>query len=112
VGHTYRIVGDVDASGVYGPVSVEPPKFIMLHPRSRRPSGPEIAFTRQLPRGQTFRIVSARIFDTPISDTIYYLLEFPDDPLRTSAPVQIRFNRDNGSLDDGRLNPSYYERVK
>ena len=82
----------------------------MLHPRSVGVTGPEVAFTKPLPRGRTFRIASAWVFDSPISDSIYYLLELDQSPFASETPVRLRLI-ENPSIK-GDLDPQYYERVK
>lgn len=108
IGRTYRIVGEVSASGIY--TNGERPDYMMLHPRSQVVSGPEVAFTRPVPVGQTFRIVGAWMFDTPIDDTIYYVVELAGNPLSPGLPVRLPL--DYNPHVNGDLNQLYYERVK
>ena len=112
IGRTYKIVGAVNGLGVKPLKSNVPPEYVHLEPLVRGYSGPEIAFTRLVPNGRTFRIVSAWIFDTPIDDQIYYVVEFDErDTFDPHLPVRLGLDGGN-EAGEGRLNPQYYERVK
>lgn len=111
IGHTYRVVGDVDAYGVRKHNSDEQAAHIVLIPRYPGVAGPEVAFIRPLPRGQTFRIVGAWIRDTAIDDTRFYVVELRENSVLPMVPVQLSLHGGNESTN-GELNPQYYERVK
>jgi hypothetical protein len=58
IGREYRIIGDVDAYGMKSELPSNDASYITLIPMNI--SGPEVAFKKRLPKGQTFRIQSAR----------------------------------------------------
>jgi hypothetical protein len=104
VGHTYRVVGDLNSLGVKPLKSDVPPEYVMLQPRDHGYTGPEIAFTRPVPRGSTFRIREAWIYDTLLDDTIYYVVVFNEiGVVEQGLPVRIPLSGGNES-SDGRLN--------
>jgi hypothetical protein len=112
IGHSYRIVGDVDGQGVKPLLADVPPDYVLLEPRFPGYTGPEIAFTRPVPRGQVFRIAGAWMFDTLIDDTRYYVVEFEQqDALGPRVPVHLPLRGGNESAN-GELNPQYYQRVR
>ena len=112
IGRTYKIVGAVNGLGVKPLKSDVPPEYVYLEPRIRGYSGPEIAFTRLVPSGRTFRIVAAWIYDTPIDDDIYYIVEFDQrDTFDPHLPVRLSLSGGN-EAGNGLLNSEYYEHVK
>lgn len=107
IGRTYQVVGDVSASAIY--TDGEQPEYVMLHPRSIAVTGPEVAFTRPVVRGQTFRIVGAWMIDTAVDDTIYYLVEMTGNPF---SPLPVRLPLDYNPSVDGDPGQPHYERVR
>lgn len=112
VGHTYRVVGDLNSLGVKPLKSDVPPEYVMLQPRDRGYTGPEIAFTRPVPRGSTFRVREAWMYDTLLDDTLYYVVVFNEiGVVEQGLPVHIPLSGGNES-NNGTLNPRFYERVQ
>ena len=111
IGRTYRIIGDIDALGIYVRGSGSNPTFAALYPREHSPTGPEVVFSKPVQPGRTFRIVSAWIFVKPIGHTVFYIVEVDGESIAEGVPVQVRLQFDNGDGESD-FNPRYYERIK
>lgn len=110
IGHTYKVVGAVEALGIeLATDGQDGPAYIMLA-RSEPPyKGSEIAFRRPVKTGESFRVIAAEVLDTVLDDTYYYVVEF-DRPIEPELRIHLNLRRFDS--ESGDLNPEYFERVK
>jgi hypothetical protein len=110
VGTEYRIVGDVDAFGIYAR-SEKKLDFIDLIPGVGI-AGREVAFRRRVPHGQIVRILSAwqqpQFLDVKV---VYFLVALDGSELPRDIPVELALARGNEGVGAD-LNAEIYERIK
>lgn len=109
VGTEYRIVAEVNAYGVYKNQDKKVVSYITLIPGVGI-AEPEIAFKRQIAKGQNIKILSAWRERKLLHSDIYYLVGLQDADLPRDIEIKIELSRGNEGVDAG-LNPSIYERL-
>ncbi len=109
IGHEYQIVGEVYAYGVKAKLPADEASFVELIPLEI--TGPEVAFRARLPKGQTFRIASARRDVQLFGRSVEYLLELQNSDLPSGIEIRLGLTRGNehGAAD---LNPQLYQRIR
>ena len=109
IGREYRIVGDLDAYGIkYEDRDISASYVTLIPPPGI--GGPEVAFTKRLPKGQTFRITAATRRFRFLTNGIDYVVELNGSDLPQGLDVRIALFRGNESGDTD-LNPRLYQRV-
>lgn len=108
MGQSYRVVGEVEAVAIRLPG--EAASFMIL---DNRPSltGPEVAFKRAVPLGQTFKITGAQLRDNILDDVVYLTVDMTPNPASPPLPVWIALNNHN-SVGGGQLESKLYQRLQ
>lgn len=110
VGAEYRVVGEVDAYGIFENLdNRKTATYITLIPGVGI-AGPEVAFKHRIPKGQSIRILSAWRKRNFLSSDVYYLVALQYSDLPGNVPIRIELSRGNEWAGAG-LNPNIYERL-
>jgi hypothetical protein len=109
IGREYRIVGDVDAYGIKNEDRDSSAAYVTLIPPPGI-SGPEVAFTKRLPKGLTVRIAAAKHRFRAFTNGTDYVVELNGSDLPPGLEVRIALFRGNQSGDTD-LNPRLYQRI-
>lgn len=105
----YRIIGEVNAYGIYEMPDRKVVSYITLIPGVGI-AGPEVAFKRRITKGQKIKILSAWLDRSLLHDDVYYVVTFQDTDLPRDVQVRIKLSRGNEGVDAG-LNSGVYERL-
>jgi hypothetical protein len=110
IGTTYSVVTDnLYAYGVYESPNTKVITYVDLVPL--RIGGREIAFEREVPKGQIIRILSAWRESVLLGSRLYYLVAIENLNLPPGVPVKLQLSRGNeGAGAD--LNPAIYKRLQ
>ena len=111
IGTRYSVVDDhLDAYGVYESLNNRTVSFVELIPIRPGIAGPEIAFRRNVPKGQVIRVLSAWRQFVLFDSGVYYLVELENSDLSLGVPVRLGLSRGNegGGAD---LNPAIYRKL-
>lgn len=109
IGAGYRIVGEVNAYGIYQDLNKKELSYITLIPGVGI-GGPEVAFRKRIPKGQTIKILSVWQKHMFLQSEIYYLVAIEAADLPKDVKIQIELSRGN-EIPGRELNPSIYERI-
>jgi len=110
VGVEFRVIGEVNAYGIYESLNKKAVSYITLIPGVGI-AGPEVAFKRRIANGQVIRVLSAWRQRKTLSSNVYYLISARVADLPRNVPVRIDLSRGNEGVDVG-LNPNIYESVQ
>jgi hypothetical protein len=105
----YRIVGEVNAYGIYEDLDKKKLSYITLIPGVGI-AGPEVAFKRRIANGQRLKVVSAWQEHKLISNDVYYLVLIQDSGLPGDIQIRLELSRGNEG-GNGELNPHFYKRL-
>ena len=109
IGAEYRIVEEVNAYGIYKNMDRKEVSIITLIPGVGI-AGPEVAFKKQISKGQTIKILSAWREHRFLTSDVYYLVALQDADLPRGIQVKIKLSRGNEGVG-AELNPRVYERI-
>jgi hypothetical protein len=109
IGTEYRIVGEVDAYGIYEDLNHKTVSYITLI-SGVGIAGPEVAFKRRIAEGRNFEILSAWRENKLLGSDIYYLVSIPNSELPQGIQIRLELSRGNG-MENGEINPRLYEKL-
>lgn len=109
IGARYSVVADnLYAYGIYESLDKKRVSWVELVPLNI--GGPEIAFRREVAKGQVIRILSAWRHFIPFESGVYYLVAVESSDLPQGVPIRLELSRGNqGAGAD--LNPAVYRRL-
>lgn len=111
IGAKYIVVADnLAAYGIYLSLDTKATSYIMLLPAGA--SGPEIAFRRNVPKGQVIRILSAwRQRFSPFWSGVYYLVAIENSDLPQGVPIRLELYTGANRGVGADLNPAVYRKL-
>ncbi|MBK8161875.1 MAG: hypothetical protein IPK65_01605 [Gammaproteobacteria bacterium] len=107
VGAEFRTTTDLYAYGVYEDMNRDSVAYITVLPGVGI-SGPEIAFKRQITKGQKIKILSAWQERGALSGGVFYQVSMHGSGLPQGTQIRIELTRGNEGGNAG-LNPQFYE---
>ena len=110
IGKEYRTISDVDAVGIYRSVSDKTLAYIKLMPPPGI-GGSEVAFSRPIEKGTTFRVRSAWKTFMVFDDGSYYVVDLEGNDLPPGIEVRVALLNQNKGGSEGTLTPRIYERL-
>ena len=109
IGLKYSVVSDeLYAYGVYDSADNRTLKYVTLVPRDL--SGPEFAFRKKIPKGQTIRILRAWRHFILLDSGVYYEVELEGADLPAAVPIRLGLSRGNAG-QGADLNPAVYTKL-
>ncbi len=111
IGAKYSVVADnLVAYGVYTSLDTQTIGYVILLPIGI--SGPEIAFRRNVPKGQVIRILSAwRHRFIPFESGVYYVVEIENSDLPQGIPIRLELYKGGNGGVGADLNPAVYKKL-
>jgi hypothetical protein len=113
IGARYTVVADyLDAYGVYESLNDRTLTFIELIPGRPGIAGPEIAFRRNIKKGQVVKIRSAWTHFVLSGSSVYYLVDLKNSDLPSGVPVRLPLSTGENKGIGADLNPVIYKRLQ
>jgi hypothetical protein len=109
IGKEYRVVGEVDAYGIYEDLDHKKVAYITLI-SGVGIAGSEVAFRKRIAKGQNFEILSAWQENRLLGSDIYYLVSISNSELPRGIQVRLELSRGN-EMENGEINPRLYEKL-
>ena len=110
IGAKYSVVADnLVAYGIYSSLDTQTIGYVMLKPGGA--SGPEIAFRRNVPKGQVIRILSAWRRFILFESGVYYVVAIENSDLPQGIPIRLEIYKGANGGVGADLNPAVYKKL-